>query len=186
MKSKQLNERYAKALLQLSVEQECLEAVYADMQMIRQLLHDSRELKLLMHSPVIRNKKKEHVIAKIFGSAIHELTLKFILLVVDKNREIYLEDISETFEVLYREHIGVVPVTVVAAAEVDSESEVAITQILRDYTEREIEFHTEIDESLLGGFILKWEDNQYDATLRRKLTQIRKILAEETIYKKKV
>lgn len=186
MKSKQLNERYAKALLQLSVEQECLEIVYADMQMIRQLLHESRELKLLMHSPVIRNKKKEHVISKIFGSVVHELTLKFILLIVNKNREIYLEDISETFEVLYREHKGIVPVTIITAKEVDSENEAAIAKILREYTERSIEFSTVVDENVLGGFILKWEDKQYDATLRRKLTQIRKILAEENIYQKRV
>ena len=182
MKSKQLNERYAKALLELSLETGKLETVFADMQNLITIIIESRELQLLLQSPVIRNSKKEQIMSAIFKNRFDELSLRFISIIVRKNREILLREIAQTFIELYRDYKGIIKASFCAVVPLTNDEKKSVVDLLENQTGKKIELSESSDKQLLGGFIMKWGDMQYDATLRSKLNKIRKEVGNNRIY----
>jgi F0F1-type ATP synthase delta subunit len=54
---------------------------------------------------------------------------------------------------------------------------------MRNYTKSDIDLKSEIDESLIGGFILSWQDKKYDASIRREIEEMRNVIAKVNLYK---
>ena len=95
--------RYAKSIIQLSIEQDILDLVKADMDLIRSTCAGSKELVLLLESPIVKADKKLAVLNAVFGSKLSALTNKFITILTSKGRESLIDDIAIAFEDLYLE-----------------------------------------------------------------------------------
>ena len=104
--------RYAKSLIEISLEQGNLEAIKADMELIHVTCVDSRELVNLLDSPVVNTDKKLSVLNAIFGTHVSELTNKFIALLTDKGRESLLDQVTAAFEDQYLEHKNILRVVI--------------------------------------------------------------------------
>ena len=79
--------RYAKSLLQLSIEQECLEQSYNDMMLIDSVCSENKELILLLKSPIIKTDQKLEILKKIFRSKLGEVSMRFVNIITNKKRE---------------------------------------------------------------------------------------------------
>ena len=171
--------RYAKALLQLAQEKNLVETVIADVKLIHNTIEENRELGLMLKSPLIRGEKKGSILASIFGSKINQLTLKFVQLVVDHKRENSLLAICDMFINKYNElkNIAIVSITTTQTLTEELKAEV-VTKIKSEYKFSEVELIENIDESLIGGMILRIGDKQLDASIRRKLTNIKQELIQ--------
>src|SRR5438552_1801819 len=98
MQNPRLASRYAKSLLDLSVEQNSLEATLADMQVLNSICQQSRDFAIMLRSPIINSDKKLSIIFEVMkGYNIHPLTTAFINLLVSKGRELNLGEIAESF-----------------------------------------------------------------------------------------
>ena len=86
MKNTRATYRYAKSLLELAKEQGTLEVCKTDMETVVSICKDSRELMLLLKSPVVKTDKKQAIFSEIFGSC-SDLTMSFIQLITQKKRE---------------------------------------------------------------------------------------------------
>jgi F-type H+-transporting ATPase subunit delta len=104
--------RYAKSLIEISLEQGKLEAIKADMELIHVTCVDSRELVNLLDSPVVNTDKKLSVLNAIFGTHVSDLTKKFIALLTDKGRESLLDQVTAAFEDQYLEHKNILRVVI--------------------------------------------------------------------------
>jgi F-type H+-transporting ATPase subunit delta len=104
---------------------------------------------------------------------------------VRKRREPYLFEIATCFLELYKSYQNILTVKykspVPPAAEIRNE----VTEVMKKFTKMDIELQEEIDESLIGGFILSWKELQYDASIRRELDELRNAIAKVNLYKKK-
>jgi F-type H+-transporting ATPase subunit delta len=169
--------RYAKALIELSNEKQLTDAIYSDMLEIQYLLYESHELRNFLMTPQIDDKTKSRLINKIFAEHFQELTIKFLTLLIRKGRSKLVIYIVHQFVALYREQNGIVSALVKTAVAMPDETKQQIIEKVRQATgKNRIELTEHIDKSLLGGFILSYDGNSYDASIKHNLDKIRNIL----------
>ena len=170
--------RYAKSLLDLSVEQGQLEQVFEDMQSVSETVSGSRDLQVMLNSPVIKPDQKAEVLAKVFGGQIGELTFKFIQLITDKGREGLLGGIAASYIIQYKAHKKVSQAEVISAAPLDAELRAKVEQMLQQLAPGMTELKETIDPEVIGGYILRVGDQMVDASVRTQLRELRREFTE--------
>jgi len=183
MKNIRIANRYSKALFSLSIEVNMLDVVKADMALISQTITESAELKRFLLSPVIKDEKKIKVIKSVFENKINNFTLHFIYLVVHKRRFLFIDFIAEEFLNLYRSFKNIKLARFETASPLGEKMKERITDILKDFTQKDIELYEEIKKDLIGGFILKIDDMQYDTSIKSKLVKLTKEFSVNTYEK---
>lgn len=185
MSSYRLASRYSKSLLQLAQERNALETVYSEMLGIHALTSGSKELKLLLKSPIISADKKLSVLKKLFDGKISELTYKFLELLVKKGRESYIPEITSAFIEQYKALKKITTVKLTSAIKLDSATVEQIVSALKTQAGiTSIDLKEEIDESLIGGFVLQYGDKQIDASVQRSLQQLSNTVIDDSFVKK--
>ncbi|MCF8297599.1 MAG: ATP synthase F1 subunit delta [Saprospiraceae bacterium] len=183
MKDGKIAIRYAKALFEFSIEQNILENAYQDMSLILKVCQENRNFRRLLINPIIKTHKKNEVISEIFKGKIHEITLSFMVIIIRKRRDIYIDLIAEQFINLYKEHKNIKVVHLQTAIEIDESLRKQIIGILEVETKSEIELIEEVKEELIGGFILKVNDQQFDSSISNRISKLSREF-EGNIYAK--
>ncbi len=171
-----ISRRYAKALLELVRENQVTEQAYADMKLIREAFGASQELRVLMKSPIVREGKKQRILGRMFEGRVHPMVLQYLRIIVRKQRAALVEGISVAFLEVYNEAMGIVNVRLTTARPVDAELREKAYQAARGLTDKRIAFSEVIDPAIIGGFILNLGDRQYDASIRTRLSRLRRHL----------
>lgn len=167
--------RYALSLLELAEQHQALDAVYADMQLMSSVCSSNKPFVLLLRNPVVKGDAKIAILDKAFAG-IHDISSRFIKLVVKKHREEYLPLISESFIELFRERKNIATAVVTTAVELSADALKEISKTLEAKTKKTINMETKVDASLIGGLVIRIGDNLYDASLSGKINKLKKEL----------
>lgn len=178
MNHSKISVRYAKALFLASRDNNVLDPVSRDMTLIARMFHENPSFSQLLENPVIGNKQKELLFDKTFKKHLNALTFRFILLLLKNNREVFLPDIARVFTGYYKKEKGITEALLSSAVEINEKLKEQLTRNLQQQLKTEIHLDEEINPELIGGFILKVEDEQYDASVRRQLQNIRQELSK--------
>ena len=184
MKISQVARRYAHALLDLALERKELDFVYNDIQAVRKASAESREFRLMLKTPIVKADKKERIITSIFGSSVRELTLKFLRQLVRKRREAFIPEIAEAFIEQYNEFKNILIVTLKTPVPATDDVRVKVMEIMKKYTQANIQLVEETDPALIGGFTLSWQDKKYDASIDHVVERLRRDVAKVNLYVK--
>lgn len=174
MKETRVANRYAKALFDLSIELKQMEKARADMELLYSVCMQNREFVLMLKSPVIKESKKQAILTGIFANKISDLTFKFLKVITHNRREEIIMEIAEQFIKIYKEHMNILPTTLTSAVDLDAETRDKIVKLLGERAHAKIELTEKVDEEIIGGFILEFEDKQYDASTLRQIINLRK------------
>jgi len=179
--------RYAKSLVELAHEQGRLDRALEDMKLFQEYLKND-DFRVFIKSPVIQEDKKAKIIDQFFKKKFDDLTFKFIVLLVRKQRDSYLPEIAEAFIQHYKKFRGISTVIITIAKPLSKKSLDAIRKKLEGSSaaKEQIEVQTQIDEDLIGGFVLEFEDFIYDASVANKLEELKKESFEENLYTSKI
>jgi len=185
MNNPRLAGRYAKSLMDLAIEQNELEAVYADMKFIRFICKSNPDFVTVLKSPIINSDKKGKIIESVTRESICPLTSQFIHLLVRKTREKVLFDISESFLEQYNQLKGIHKLKLTTASAISSELQQAIVEKVKSTTSmKNIELEVVVNEKLIGGFKLEVGDTLVDASVLRDLNDIKKqFLSNDYIHR---
>jgi F-type H+-transporting ATPase subunit delta len=179
VKNLRVANRYAKALLGLATENNFQEQAFEDMKLAYQVFEFNKELEVLLKSPIVRVSKKLNILKSIFEGKIHPVTMMYMNLVAKKKRASLLKGIAFEYLNIHRETMDVEMVMLITAGEIDDSLMRKAQTIAKSLTKRKnIEFDHITDSRILGGFILRIGDIQYDASIKRKLSVIKKQLLE--------
>ena len=174
MNASKVGLRYAKAVLQQATEDNSTEALFADMTGVQATLADSKELRVAMKSPVISASDKQSVLLELFGNN-HATTKSLIEVLVANGRTSSLGDVAKGYIQLYNQSKGLKLVTVTTAAAMTPEVEAKVMAKAKELTASDnVTLVNEIDESIIGGFILRADDLQYNASIASQLSNLRK------------
>jgi F-type H+-transporting ATPase subunit delta len=165
--------RYAKALFDLSLEMNFLEEVRHDMGLLLEVFQGNRDFRLMLKSPVIRDDKKNAVMKLIFKDKIHELTGRFIRLIIKKHRERNMDEIARQFLIQYKEFKNITTVYLRTAVPVSDEIRQKFISIVEKHTGGKAELIVQVDEAIIGGFVLSYGDKQFDASLQKDISHLR-------------
>ncbi|MBK8502053.1 MAG: ATP synthase F1 subunit delta [Saprospiraceae bacterium] len=167
--------RYAKSVLDLAIERSEIEQILADMQYVRSALR-SRDLWLMIKSPIISTGKKLSIFKKIFSGKLSATTSSFFEIMIRKGREIYLPEIVDAFIEQYKAYKQISTVVIKTAVPLGENALESIRQKLTGSldTKKNLELNLIVDPALIGGFTLEFEGKQYDSSMASKLKELRK------------
>ena len=172
MRNTRATSRYAKSLLELAKEQNTLELCKTDMASVVSLCQNSRELALLLKSPVVKTDKKLAIIAEVFVGC-SPLALSFIKLITKKKREALLFDIAQGFLDLYKIDQGIETATLTTAVALDEDTRQQVLDFIKKQGVSQVDLTEQVDESLIGGAILRLGDKQLDASVARQIKDLK-------------
>jgi F-type H+-transporting ATPase subunit delta len=172
-----ISKRYAKSLIDLSLEQNRLEQTNNEVRDIVNLIHQNRDLALILKSPIIKEDTKQTIFKKILEGKVSDLMLAFVAIVIKKKREPYLLSILNAFIEKYNELKDITSVTVTTAVPVDDQFKADIIELMKQkYDKKNIIVSEKVNEELIGGFVLEFEDKKLDTSVSYQLDKLRKEL----------
>ena len=166
--------RYAKSLLDFSIEQNQLEQTHTDVLQLLSAIDESKELELLMNSKVIQEEKKLEIYEKLFAGKISELSLKFFMLIAKNSRSAIIPGILEAFLLKYKVHKKILSVDVVTATPLTEDAKAKLLSKVETENWSEIEFNISVDPSIIGGLIFRAGGQQLDASIASRLKELKK------------
>ncbi|MFD0939840.1 ATP synthase F1 subunit delta [Pedobacter boryungensis] len=171
--------RYAKSLIDLSTEQNALEEMKNDMVLFEEIVDNNSELEAILKNPIVPLDKKLGILNNVFGGKVHKITESFLKLVVNKGRAAILFETSKQFISQYQLIKGIVTAEVTSAiALIDATRAEIVSLVKREVGAKEVIIKEKVDEKLIGGFILKVGDKQFDASIASGLNKLKKEFAQ--------
>ena len=185
MPNPRLATRYAKSLIDLAIERDQLEKIFADMQWLQRVIKSSRDFSNLLKSPIIKPDKKQQVVEAILKGNVSDVTALFVRLLIAKGRESNLPEIITAFIDQYKQYKNIYTVNLTTAAPLnDNLKKAIIDQIRRTSEMQNIELESTVNEDLIGGFVLRAGDKLIDASVAYDLKQIaRQFENNDFVYK---
>jgi F-type H+-transporting ATPase subunit delta len=174
MNETKIANRYAKALFDLTIEMDVLEKVRQDALLLHEVCNSNKDFVFMLRSPVIRADKKALVIKEIFSKHLQEITLNFLLIITRNKREKLIPEIFIQFIEIYKIHKNIITVEITTAAQIDETLRKRILTLLEKRASAQVDLKEKIDEEIIGGFVLSYEDKQYDASIIRQIKNLRR------------
>ncbi len=168
--------RYAKAILDMATSKSVALEVSQDMTLISNTIEANAELNNFIQNPTIRVEVKESVLMEVFA-AVNNVTKGMFHLLFENKRFEILESIAVQFNKLFDEANGVQVATVTTATALTAELEVKVLAKIGTFSDKKITIKNIIDPSIIGGFILRIGDNQYNASVANRLQVLKRELS---------
>ncbi|HET8830358.1 MAG TPA: ATP synthase F1 subunit delta [Pelobium sp.] len=173
--------RYAKALLDLALENKALEETKGDMSLFVNTLRANSELRAVVKNPIIPLGKKNAILKAIFGDKINKVTAAFLKIVIDKGRAEIIYGVAKEFLAAYNVYKNIVTAKVESAAELTDAAKTEIINKVKTVTGGEVKLDASVNPDLIGGFILTVGDRQFDASIASSLARLKKDFAQKVI-----
>ena len=164
--------RYARALLKSAKDAKIEDAVYTEMQQLAKSYVDVPQLRFTIDNPMLSKEKKEALLLTAAGTEPSSLTKAFIQLVLKEDREGVMQFIANSYVTLYRQQKNVIRGRLITAARVTAETEQKMRRMVESKTNGTVEFETEVNPDIIGGFILEYDTYRMDASVKAKLNSI--------------
>ena len=171
MKGSRVAIRYAKALLATAQEQQAVDQVADDMESVYTTLENSQELKAVLASPVISAELKGDTLKAIFGKA-SPVVKTLLALISGNNRANHLKGMALKYKQLYQELQGKQEAEVTTAVPLTPALEKVVMEKIKTLTDKKVELVSTVDQDIIGGFILRLGDQQFDASVANQLQSL--------------
>lgn len=176
--------RYAKSFIDLASEQGTLEKAYADMKYIAEVCKGNHEFISFLKSPIIKTDKKQAVLKAVFEGKLNKITEAYVHLITAKRREMYLAEIAEEFINQYNHKKQILKAVVTTANGIDDATRKQVLSMVKGASQSEVVLEEKINKDIIGGFIIRVGDKQIDASIARKLEDLKREFKEGAFVKK--
>lgn len=176
MNSGTVSKRYARALFEYAKEQGVEDKVFTDMQKLSQALTNDYSLRTALDNPVLFTSDKLELTKTAAGGQVSDAFVRFIELVLHQKREKNLQTISLVYLDLYRDYKNISVGKLVTAGSIDTAAQDKIKQLVNSKVKGTLEFETQIDPEIGGGFVLYIDTYRLDASVSTQLKSIREQL----------
>jgi len=169
----QIVEPYAQAFMSLAKSHDLVDRFGEDVNFLLGVLASAEDLRNLLTRPLINVEVKKGVLRQIAGEQLHPYTLNFLMLLIDRGRVPFLEEICKQFQVLLRGLRQTALAEVISAVELTDAQKDAVRQRVKDLVgAQQVELETRLDSDLIGGVIIKVGSQVIDASLKGQLRRI--------------
>ncbi|EGV43042.2 ATP synthase F1 subunit delta [Bizionia argentinensis JUB59] len=165
--------RYAKAVLSLATDKQVAEAINTDMVLIAKTLKDNQNLDEALKNAVVRSEAKKAILLQVFPDT-HPMTIE-LFKVLDANKRLDIMDaIADKYTELFDIQNGKQSATVTTAVPLTKDIEIKVLTKIKELTNKAVTVKNIVDEDILGGFILRVGDIQYNASIASKLNKLKR------------
>ena len=165
--------RYARALLKSATDANIEDTVYADMQLLAKSYIEVPVLRHTIDNPMLAKDKKQMLLETAAGGdSASSLTKAFIALVLKEDRENMIQFMANSYVTLYRKQKNVIRGKLTTAVAVSPAMEQKMRRMVESHAQGTVEFETEVNPDIIGGFILEYDTYRLDASVKSKLNSI--------------
>ena len=167
-----ISTRYARALLKSATDAKLEDQVYQEMIVLGKSFMDVPVLRQTIDNPMLDKAKKQTLLETAAGGSLSTLTQTFIALVLKEDRENMIQFMAYSYVTLYRKHKNIIRGKLTTAARVSAETEQKMRLMVESKSQGTVEFETEVNPDIIGGFILEYDTYRMDASVKSKLNNI--------------
>lgn len=164
--------RYARALLKSATGQKLEDDVYRDMLTLAESYVRVPQLRFTIDNPMLAKDKKKQLLLTATGSSKQPLTERFVDIVLQEGRESMIQFMANSYITLYRQQKNVISGRLITATAVNTETEKKMRRMVESRTMGNVEFVSEVNPDIIGGFILEYDTYRLDASVKSKLQSI--------------
>ena len=165
--------RYARALLKSATDQKLEDAVYQEMQLLAKSYIDVPALRQTIDNPMLDKEKKQMLLyTAIGGEQAAELSKAFVALVLKEGRENMIQFMANSYVTLYRQQKNIILGKLTTATRVSAATEQKMRQMVEAKTQGTVEFETQVNPDIIGGFVLEYDTFRMDASVKSRLNAI--------------
>lgn len=181
MRTGSIAKRYATALLQVAQEDKKIQAYLEELTRVQQVLADHPQLRNLLGSPVVKSEQKKAIFRDLQGKlSLSPAVTHLLFILVDQDR---LGDLPLVI-LIYRDRAdeisGQLRVEVTAAAALGAQRE-KLQAILEKHFKKKMLMEVKVDPEILGGLIVRMQDNIFDGSLRRELERVKEAIEKQAV-----
>jgi len=173
MDTGRISARYAKALYEYAAERKKEKEIYDEMKFISEVFFRVPEFTKSLDNPRISSEKKKELLVTAAGPDAPPEFIRFLDLIIARKREAYLHFMSMVYQDIYRKMKGIVIGKLFTAQSVDSQQEMRMKKMVAEKTGGEVDFISDTNPDLIGGFVLQIGTYQLDASLSNQLKNIK-------------
>ena len=165
--------RYARALLKSAIDVKLDKQVYQEMQLLANCFIEVPELRQTIDNPMLDKEKKEMLLlTSVGGDKASALAKAFVALVLREDRENMIQFMANSYVTLYRQQKNIIRGKLTTAVAVAPDTEQKMRQMVESKTKGTVEFETEVNPDIIGGFILEYDTYRMDASVKSQLNSI--------------
>ena len=169
--------RYAKAILEIADSKQVASEVSTDMVLIEKTITSNPELSSFIHNPLITTETKKNVVSEVFNG-VNPVTKSLFQLLLDNKRFEILDGIATEYTKLFDNMNGLELAKVTTAIPMDAALEAKVSaKIASISSSKKITIQNTVDPSIIGGFILRIGDKQYNASIADRLHRLKRELS---------
>jgi|TARA_B100001057_G_C22588927_1_gene848173 F-type H+-transporting ATPase subunit delta len=164
--------RYAKAIYEIADEENFIEEIFNDMIRINKLNRDSSDFKNLLSNSIIDNFDKKKAILSLLEKN-NPITEKLLDLLIHNKRVAIISDIASSFVQLYNKNNNIKEAIIITASPIDKDLEKKILSQIKIPAAKSITLTNLIDSSIIGGFIIRYDGKEYNASIKQNLKNLK-------------
>ncbi len=170
--------RYAEALYEIALENKLVDKVEQELKTVVGVLEQSNQLKKVLFHPRITADQKKEVLASLFEGRVSEVTMNFLAILVERQREMYLADITDYFVELANKARNICDVHVTSAVELTGDEKKRLAAAMAKCTGKKVRLSYKVDPKLLGGVVVRVGDKVIDGSVVARLQTLREHLRQ--------
>lgn len=170
--------RYAEALFQLSEDDNITKEIYNELHNVVDIVKSNKDLDNVLKSPLVAKSEKVQLIEALFNNKINNNLKNFLKILVEKGRISSLKSIESTFKQLLNEKNNVIEGTVISAIPLTNEKIKELEKTLSKKYNKNVTLENEVDESILGGVLVRLGNSQIDGSVKTRLNNIKDQLSQ--------
>ena len=165
--------RYARALLKSALDAKLDQQVYQEMLLLAKSYVEVPELRHTIDNPMLdKDKKEQLLLTAVGGKDASALSKAFVALVLKEDRENMIQFMANSYVTLYRQQKNIIRGKLTTAVAVTPATEQKMRQMVESKTKGTVEFETEVNPDIIGGFILEYDTYRMDASVKSQLNSI--------------
>ena len=169
--------RYSKAIFQIAKESNNLPKIKDDMDSIISAYESSEDFKKLINNTLINYSERKEILSIVI-SKMNEKTSNLIDLLITNKRLSILYDIAHGFNDIYNRENNIERARVITATPISDKIKTQVLKKLQELSNKSVEIENIIDETILGGFILRYENKEYNASFSQRLSKLKSELIQ--------
>lgn len=174
MKADPIVSAYAEALFRLASAEDVTDQVEEELHELERLYQSNAEMKEFINNPRIKAEGKKDALVELLGDKLSRIMLNHMHLIIDQERGRLLPKIAEEYYRLASDVRAKVSAEVVTAVPISGESLEKLGEQLKKLTKKDVYMRPRVDESILGGVIVRVGDKVLDGSVRTRLLQLKK------------
>lgn len=173
-----ISSRYAQALFQVGEESNNTENLYQELKEVVDVVVSNEELYSVMKSPLVGKEEKKKLVESIFEDEVNTQIVNFLKIIIDKERFIALREIEKEFNILLKEKNNILEGIAISAISMETSELNNLEQKLSQKYNKTIMLTNVVDETILGGVLVRLGNEEIDGTVKTRLNKMKDTLSQ--------